>query len=443
MPFLPAFLASFVPAILLAASPAPGGPSRSIQGEWAVKPLLRLQDPLPGTGGKLEELDRVHGLDDGTVLFFGRFGQVQKTKFRLKENPWALYALLPDGSVRMGLRAGAPFAQGGGKDLLCQFYGPAEREDFLNATAFYASRGMIHWSSKSTLFGDQDHVHGWDGRTLVPVAWRGMKVRSRGGQELEIESVWVTGVTREGNAILHFNAAKPHHRTSGQLLFAGKDLMDCWLEKEPVHASVEADRALEASLKANLRDIKRFNDYEGYDQAALDGFVPLDASNQRTLLSISLLKTESVADRVVGSVYVPGSVQILKRRPGIYLQEGGTLTEIPFKPGGKALSEISDIMRKRGLRAVTSPIIVRSIPGIEGSLVEIPILTLGTASTWYFGPEPRARELTPPPAFHTAPEHRFTVANIVAWAGPDRVVVRNAQGFFLLERKAPASITPP
>jgi len=444
MPSIATSLTLFAPGILLAAVQASSVPARSIQGEWSVKPLLRMQDPLPGSGGKLEQLDQVHGLDDGTVLFFGRFGPVQKTKFRLKENPWALYALSPDGGVQMGLRAGAPFAQDGGKDLVCQFYGPAEREDFLNATAMHVGRGMIYWSSKTTLFGNLDHVHGWDGKALVPVAQRGMKVRTRGGQDLVVEDVWVTGVTREGQAVLYFNAAKPNSRTSGYLLVAGKDLVDCWLEKEPAHASLETDRALEASLKAHLRDIKRFRDHEGYDQAALDGFVPLDASNQRILLSISLLKTEYVAGGFSGQLYVSGGNQILKRRPGIYLQEDGALTEIPFKPGGKALADLSDPFLKRGIRAVVNPIKVRRVPGMEGPLIEIPILpALGTANTWYFGPEPGTRDLTPPAVFHTAPEYHFTVAHIVAWAGPDRAVLRNAQGFFLLERKRAAPITPP
>lgn len=428
---------AFLLLVAALVAPAQSGAHAPQPGQtWAVRPLLRLGDPLPVPGGKLEQIDTVHDLGNGYLAFFGRHGKVEKTRWRVKENPWALFGLGADGAVKLVIQSGVPFDSVGGKDLAARFYGPEERSDMPLWTTFHLGRGMLYWDSKSTLVGDLDHVHGWDGRAIVKVAHKGMAVRTRNGRALVLEAVRIDSILEDGQAVLSFRAAKPDHRASGYMLLSGAEVKETWLDSEPPAGSVAAQKSQVTSRQALVKDPRRFSTAGEYSSAALDGFVPMEGPGSRALLSVSLLKTRYVAGGFSGNMWVDGREEILKRRPGLYLLDGGKFTEIPFEPGGEALAALSDEQAKRGLRAVVEPITLRKIPGAPGAIVGLPVFAVSQNSTLrYLETGPGTPTLRPVPALQTDPPEGFTLANLLGWNGPDQAFAKTPKGFFLLTRK--------
>lgn len=419
-------------------APAQTGNQSPLLGQtWAVRPLLRFGDPLPVPGGKLEQIDTVHDLGNGLLAFFGRHGKVEKTRWRVKENPWALFGLGADGAVKLVIQSGVPFDSVGGKDLIARFYGPEERGDMLAGTKFHLGKGMLYWDTKSTLVGDLDHVHGWDGRALVKVAHKGMTVRTRTGRALNLEAVSVHSILEDGQALLAFRAAKPDHRTSGYLLLSGAEVKETWVDSEPPAGSVTATKDLIAARQALVKDPKRFPNASGYTTAVLEAFVPVESPGSRALLSVSLLKTRYVSGGFSGNVWVDGREEILKRRPGLYLLDGGQFTEIPFEPGGEALAAISDEQAKRGIRSVVEPITLRGIPGARGAIAALPVFAvlLQGSNLRYLDTGSSTPTLLTMPALRTEPPGGFTPGDILGWNGPDQAFAKTPKGFFLLTRK--------
>ncbi len=175
---------------------------------WKVKPLVRLNDPAPGTGGTFLELGESFFIETGVLVFWARFGEDRKD--------WAVYSL-KDGQVKLVFKAYTELTDPDGvkKELVYKSRGftpPLTTSLFSGAKMLYVTLGPN--------FANQSYVYGWDGEKLIRVIGKDDKLSLPGGREIVLDHAAVSYITNDGQALIYFQTAKPD-KTKGWLLHNG------------------------------------------------------------------------------------------------------------------------------------------------------------------------------------------------------------------------------
>jgi hypothetical protein len=187
-----------------------------LPGEWELKPLVRIGDPAPETGGRFEEFGQRFWLDSGVLVFWGRFGPKQ----------WALYSW-KDGRLQLvapeGNAVQPPHAEGVTEQLeIYRVTGGREQ------TLFHPGRGILYMSMHFGALGKTASVYAWDGERLRKVLARGDTV-SLGGVSHKVRYARVLERSPDGIALIFIETEQ---KRSGLALHDGTSLHPLMIEQE-------------------------------------------------------------------------------------------------------------------------------------------------------------------------------------------------------------------
>lgn len=192
----------------------PAAPAEA-PGPWHLTPIVRLGDPLPGVGGRLEEVGDAYVLDSGWVVFWARYGPKEWAAFSAKDNSVKLIFVEgkevrpPNSDAQEPLRIERKSLWRGG-------------------TSFVPAGNRLYIT---VVFGAMRHssVYSWDGERLRRVLTRTDTVDIAGVPHT-IRTAYVVEANR-GWALLTYETEKPQ-RYWGKALYDGEKLMPLVREGE-------------------------------------------------------------------------------------------------------------------------------------------------------------------------------------------------------------------
>lgn len=190
--------------------------ARVLPGEWDLKPLARIGDPAPETGGRFEEFGHVYWLDSGVLVFWARFGPKQ----------WAIYSW-KDGRLQLVVPEGnnvqPPHAEGVMEKLDIH-----RVRGWRYETLLHPGRGVLYLSVR---FGALDYtgsIYAWDGEHLRKVLARGDSV-SLGGVPHRLRFARVRATASDGTTLIH---VQTEQKLEGLALLDGSSVSSIMLEEQ-------------------------------------------------------------------------------------------------------------------------------------------------------------------------------------------------------------------
>lgn len=210
----------------------PEATPRVLPGDWELKPLVRIGDPAPETGGRfqefsdvawvdyggatpdmgrrLQEFSEVFWLDSGVLVFWGRFGPKHWGLYSWKDAQLTL--VVPEGN-----KVQAPHAEGVTEKLDVH-----RRWGWGLRTIVQAGKSVVYITPAFGSFRPTASVYSWDGQYLRKVLARGDTI-SLGGIAHTLRSAWITSVGADGALLVRYETEKPR-KTIGLALFDGVTL---------------------------------------------------------------------------------------------------------------------------------------------------------------------------------------------------------------------------
>ena len=208
---------------------APEATPRVLPGDWELKPLIRIGDPAPETGGRFQEFSdiawfdyggaapdigrrfqefsEVFWLDSGVLVFWGRFGPKQWGLYSWKDGQLTL--VVPEGN-----KVQAPHAEGVTEKLDVH-----RRWGWGFRTIVQAGKSVVYITPTFGSFRPTASVYSWDGQYLRKALARGDTI-SLGGIAHTLRSVWIMNVGSDGALLVLYETQKPR-KTFGLALFDG------------------------------------------------------------------------------------------------------------------------------------------------------------------------------------------------------------------------------
>jgi len=184
---------------------------------WNVKPIVKLNDPAPETGGSFLEFGKHYYLKSGVLVFWAKYGEDKKD--------WALYSL-KDEKIRLVFRGNTDFTE---PDGVKKKFSEDPPEFSFTTTRFIAKDNILYISFQKGLFDVINY--GWDGEKFYKILGEGDKITVADYGELLINnSIFIPLVNKPGMKVL-FGTQKPDKK-EGSLLFDGKDFKKLFIEGE-------------------------------------------------------------------------------------------------------------------------------------------------------------------------------------------------------------------
>lgn len=200
-----------LPSVAQPAAPVP----RVLPGEWELKPVVRIGDPAPETGGRFEEFGERFWLDSGVLIFWGRFGPKE----------WALYSW-KDGRLQLVVPEG--------NDVQCTHAeGVTEKLEIHHGTGWrerthlQEGRGILYMSMHFGGLGKTASIYAWDGEVLRKVLARGDTI-SMAGVSHKVRYARILDMAPDGTAVIFIETEE---KRSGLVLHDGTRLTPLLLEQ--------------------------------------------------------------------------------------------------------------------------------------------------------------------------------------------------------------------
>jgi len=185
---------------------------------WKVKPIVKLGDPAPGTGGTFLEFRTCHYMENGTLVFGARYGNK-------KSKDWAYYTY-KNGNVKLLYNTLEKYSEPDGiqKEFgsVGWYFDPQLSSDYMSFTP-EASAKLFYIRGQTKIAEAPSYIYGWDGEKLSKVLCEGDKISLTGNRDVIIDDARFEYIANNGEAVIWFKGQKPD-KISGWLLHDGKTL---------------------------------------------------------------------------------------------------------------------------------------------------------------------------------------------------------------------------